>query len=244
MFRHPSPSQAAPSHATLPPRREPSPRQPPAGAQKAPLRASSFFVSADFTPSHDSNSGGRPLGTVQSLMGAIARPCVPAKDYGPSIMVPEESTGASGSMGPPILPEELSFSSSSGSMGHPQAAGNANGRTSSAEPSNAHASSAEPRIPDAKRKSQTTATYQQLLGKFRAGQNRWTVVNDDSSKPKEQIGMRNQVAAVECIKTNDFTIVADVGFAQVTTPCRSALHTLLCLVSRVSMCVLCPSCSS
>jgi hypothetical protein len=98
--------------------------------------------------------------------------------------------------------------------GHPQAAGNAN----------AHASSAEPLSHEAKRKSQTTAPMQQLLGKFRAGQNRWTVVNDDSSKPKEQIGMRNQVAAVECIKTNDFTIVADVGFAQVPTSRGSALH--------------------
>jgi hypothetical protein len=111
-----------------------------------------------------------------------------------------------------MLPEEMSFSSSSGSMGHPQAAGNAN----------AHASSAQPRSSEAKRNGQTTAPMQQLLGKFRAGQDRWTAVNDDSSKPKEQIGMRNQVAAVECIKTSDFTIVADVGFAQVPTPCRSA----------------------
>jgi hypothetical protein len=243
VFRQPSPSQAArrapaaaaPSHATPPRAREPSPLQPPAAEQKAPLRASSIFASADFTPSHDSNSGGRPLGTVQSLMGAIARPCAPAKDYGPGIMVPEEGTGASRSMGPPMLPEELFFSSSSGSMGHPQAAGKAT----------AHASSAEPRSSEAKRKSQTTAPMQQLLGKFRAGQNRWTVVNDDSSKPKDQIGMRNQVAAVECIKTNDFTIVADVGFAQVPTPRGSALHpSRLLSVSSVSMCVLCPYCSS
>ena len=122
-------------------------------------------------------------------MGSIASPCAPVKDYVPAIMTPTNE-GFGGSSAPER-------------MGHPQAAGNPNAQASPAHPQ------------QAKRNNQTAPPAQQPLGKFRAGQNRWTVVNDEPSKPKEHMGMRSQVAAVECIKTNDFTIVADVGFAQV-----------------------------
>ena len=54
---------------------------------------------------------------------------------------------------------------------------------------------------------------QRVSSKFRAGQGGWTVVNDEPSKPKDRVDKRSEVAAVECIQTHDFTVVADVGFA-------------------------------
>lgn len=196
-----APAAAAPSHAALPGARDPSARQPPASALRNPLRTSATDAPPhhqhDAAPSHQSDKGGgRSLGAVQSFMGSIASPCVPVKDHGPAIMMPVVSApdgGVANVWGTPAPT----------SMGGPQAAGIPT----------AHASPAQPQ--QAKRNNQTAPPMPQPLGKFRAGKNLWTVVNDEPSKPKEQMGMRNQVAAVECIKTSDFTIVADVGFAQV-----------------------------